>query len=93
MHACKCIVVLIGARCWQTRHGRVHSCLTAPLQEAGDFADVAYFVLKSRFGEVSFIVCVCVVVCECVCVALCLCVCVAVRILLTLPIPHSFLLM
>ena len=49
--ACKCIVVLIGARCWQTRHGRVHSCLTAPLQEAGDFADVAYFVLKSRCPE------------------------------------------
>ena len=89
MHACKCI----GARCWQTRHGRVHSCLTTPLQEAGDFADVAYFVLISRCGKVSFIVCVCVVVCECVCVALCLCVCVAVRILLTLPIPHTLLLM
>ena len=63
VHACKCIVVLIGARCWQTRHGRVHSCLTAPLQEAGDFADVAYFVLKSRCpgGE-------CHSVCVCVCV-------------------------
>ena len=57
VHACKCIVVLIGARCWQTRHGRVHSCLTAPLQEAGDFAVIAYFVLKSRCGEVSVIVC------------------------------------
>ena len=72
MHACKCIVVLIGARCWQSRHGRVHSCLTAPLQEAGDFADVAYFVLKSRFGEVSFIVCV--LWCASVCVLCCVCV-------------------
>ena len=77
MHACKCIVVLIGARCWQSRHGRVHSCLTAPLQEAGDFADVAYFVLKSRFWEVSFIVCVCcgVRVCVCCVVSVCLCSC------------------
>ena len=74
MHACKCIVVLIGARCWQTSHGRVHSCLTAPLQEAGDFADVAYFVLISRFGEVSLCVVVCECVC-CVCVSVCLCSC------------------
>ena len=65
MHACKCIVVLIGARCWQTRHGRVHSCLTAPLQEAEDFADFADFVLKSRCsGGVCHSVCVCVCVCH-----------------------------
>ena len=80
MHACKCIVVLIGARCWQTRHGCVHSCLTAPLQKAGDFADVAYFILKSRVRKR-----------EGECCSVCVFVCVPHSLLPTLPPPHPIL--